>query len=51
MNDEFKENAIINLTFEFALNVIDFCDELDGLRKYALSKQLFFCILWFFPFL
>ncbi len=30
MNDEFKENVIINLTFEFALKVIDFCDELDG---------------------
>ena len=41
MNDEFKENAIINLTFEFALKVIEFCDELDGSRKYALSKQLF----------
>jgi len=41
MNDEFKENVIINLTFEFALKVIDFCDELDGLRKFALSNQLF----------
>jgi four helix bundle protein len=41
MNDEFKENAIINLTFEFALEIIDFCDGLDGLRKFALSNQLF----------
>ena len=41
MNDEFKENAIINLTFEFALVIIDFCDGLDGLRKFALSNQLF----------
>jgi four helix bundle protein len=41
MNDEFKENAIINLTFDFSLNIIDFCDELDGLRKFALSNQLF----------
>lgn len=41
MNDEFKENVIINLTFEFALKIIDFCDELDGLRKFALSNQLF----------
>ena len=41
MNNEFKENAIINLTFEFALKIIDFCDELEGLRKFKLSDQLF----------
>jgi four helix bundle protein len=41
MNDEFKENVIINLTFEFALKVIDFCDELDNKKKFALSNQLF----------
>ncbi|NOU45484.1 MAG: four helix bundle protein [Bacteroidales bacterium] len=41
MNNEFKENAIINLTFEFALKIIDFCDGLDGIRKYKLSDQLF----------
>jgi four helix bundle protein len=41
MNEEFKENVIINLTFEFALKVIDFCDDLDGLKKFALSNQLF----------
>ena len=41
MNNEFKENAIINLTFELALKIIDFCDGLDGIRKYKLSDQLF----------
>lgn len=41
MNNEFKENIIINLTFDFSLKIIDFCDELDGLRKFALSNQLF----------
>jgi len=41
MNDEFKDNVIINLTFEFALKIIDFCDDLDSLRKFALSNQLF----------
>ncbi len=41
MNDEFKENVIVNLTFEFALKIIDFCDELDSLKKFALSNQLF----------
>ncbi len=40
MNEEFKENAIIKLTFEFALRIIDFCDELDNLKKFALSNQL-----------
>ena len=41
MNNEFSGNAIINLTFEFALEIIDFCDILEGLRKYKLSDQLF----------
>jgi four helix bundle protein len=41
MNNEFKENVIINLTFDFSIKIIDFCDELDGLRKFALSNQLF----------
>ena len=41
MNNEFTDNAIINLTFQFALKIIDFCDELDGRRKYKLSEQLF----------
>ena len=41
MNEEFKENVIINLTFEFALKIIDFSDELDSLKKFALSNQLF----------
>ena len=41
MNNEFKENVIINLTFDFSIKIIDFCDELDGLRKFSLSNQLF----------
>lgn len=41
MNYEFKENVIVNLTFEFALKIIDFSDELDSLKKFALSNQLF----------
>ena len=41
METEPKENVIINLTFEFALKVIEFCDGLDELRKFALSNQLF----------
>ncbi|MFY9153803.1 MAG: four helix bundle protein [Prolixibacteraceae bacterium] len=41
MNTEQKENVIVNLTFEFALKIIDFCDDLDGMKKFALSNQLF----------
>jgi four helix bundle protein len=41
MKEEYKENVIINLTFDFALKIIDFCEELEGLRKYKLSDQLF----------
>ena len=41
MNEEFKENIIVNLTFEFALKIIDFCDDLYNLKKYARSNQLF----------
>ena len=41
MKPETKENVIVNLTFEFALKTIDFCDDLDGLKKFALSNQLF----------
>ena len=41
MKNEFKDNVIINLTFEFALKIIEFCDELDSLNKFALSNQLF----------
>ena len=41
MDNEFSSNAIINLTFNFSLAIIDFCDELDSLKKFALSNQLF----------
>ena len=41
MKDEYKDNVIVNLTFLFVLKIVDFCDELDNLKKYALSKQLF----------
>lgn len=40
MGGELKDNVILSLTFDFALKIIDFCDELNGLRKFALSNQL-----------
>lgn len=38
---EEKENLILKLTFDFSLKIIDFCDKLDEIRKFALSNQLF----------
>ena len=35
-----KENLIVNLTFEFALMVIDFAERLDAQRKYVIANQL-----------
>lgn len=43
MKNEFAKNVIVNLTFEFALKIIDFCEELDGVKKFSLSNQLFKC--------
>lgn len=31
----------MDLTFQFALKVIRFCDQLDLMKKYVLSRQLF----------
>ncbi len=36
-----QENLIVNLTFQFALGIISFCEELESKRKYNLSNQLF----------
>ena len=41
MDKEYSENLILKLTFDFSLKIIDFCDELNGIRKYKLSDQLF----------
>ncbi|HEK19266.1 four helix bundle protein [Mucilaginibacter sp.] len=35
-----KENLIVALTFEFALHIITFCEELESQKKYVISKQL-----------
>src|SRR5215210_4099226 len=36
-----NENLIVNLTFQFALDIIVFCEQLEKERKYILAKQLF----------
>ena len=39
MRDD-KENVIINLTFNFSIGIINYCDELEVQRKYVLARQL-----------
>lgn len=34
------KNIILEKTFEFSLNIIKFCDELESLKKYVIAKQL-----------
>ncbi|GAC1302261.1 MAG: hypothetical protein NVSMB24_06590 [Mucilaginibacter sp.] len=35
-----KENLIVNLTFEFALDIIAFSEELEQARKYVIARQI-----------
>ena len=35
-----KDNLIVNLTFEFALDVIAYCELLEEKRKFVLANQL-----------
>lgn len=35
-----KKNEILDLSFEFALEVIRYCDQLEESKKYVLSRQL-----------
>jgi len=36
-----ETNPILKLTFNFATAIMDYCEKLDELKKYSLSKQLF----------
>ena len=35
-----EENLIIKLTFEFALVVIDYCENLEANKKFVIARQL-----------
>ena len=35
-----KENLIVNLTLEFALNIIEYSELLEEKRKYVIARQL-----------
>ena len=39
MRDD-KENLIVQMTFQFSLDVMKFCDELELKRKYKMTTQL-----------
>jgi four helix bundle protein len=36
-----KENIIVSLTLQFALDIIDFTEHIQSLKKYRLADQLF----------
>ena len=38
-----ESNPILKLIFDFSLIVIDYCDMLDQIKKYTLSRQLLRC--------
>lgn len=38
--EEVESNPILKMTFEFSLMVSGFCEVLDEMRKYTISKQL-----------
>jgi len=39
-NELIEKNQIVKLTFEFALNIIEYCEVLEGKRKFVLANQL-----------
>src|ERR1700761_7358592 len=42
MRDD-KENLIVKLTFEFALDIIEFSELLEEKRKFVIARQLLKC--------
>jgi four helix bundle protein len=39
----YSDNLIVNLSYQFSLRIIEYCESLEALRKYNLSNQLFRC--------
>ncbi len=39
-NPKYKENIILKLTFEFAVSVVRYSEELDLKRKYSIANQI-----------
>jgi four helix bundle protein len=38
-----KDNLVLNLAFEFALDIIVYTEQLEALRKFNMANQLFKC--------
>ena len=38
--NEIEQNAILRLTLDFSVAVVGYCEVLDKLRKFVISKQL-----------
>ena len=38
--EDIEKNPILNLSFTFALMVIDFCEKLEAEKKYVIARQL-----------
>ena len=36
----YKDNLVVKLTFEFALSIVEFADELQSKRKYVIADQV-----------
>ncbi len=39
-NPKYKDNLIVNLSFQFALSIIEFSEELEASRKYIIARQI-----------
>ncbi|MBL7846629.1 MAG: four helix bundle protein [Cyclobacteriaceae bacterium] len=39
-NPNFGENLIVNMSFEFSMNILSYSSLLEGHRRYALANQL-----------
>lgn len=37
---EVKDNVVVKLTFQFSLNIIKYCDDLQENRKFVIANQL-----------
>ncbi|MBL7745374.1 MAG: four helix bundle protein [Chitinophagaceae bacterium] len=40
MQETSKENLIITLTLDFAIEIVKYCDSLEERRKYVIARQL-----------
>ncbi len=39
-NELIEKNAVLKMSIDFSLLVLDYCDKLEEARKYAISRQL-----------